>query len=594
MRFQTTVLLSVYLAVSWAHVTTEQQSTRGTHVVGRGVKVETYHPASSFETFGEGIAHPARKQASISLEDASKAFVISKLGIHEDNVSFNSGTDGTGSGTKVGFLKQSHNGTVVSNAVANVAFGEDDRVTSFGSSFIKPDAAAASVATIPVDTAISIAEEQLEGKWNKIPIRTEYLARPDNTLALNHVIQIQNDETSLWVEAFVDAHSGQLLQVTNFVADVTYRVIPFPKVSPPDGFEEISDPVDAISSPFGWHSDGTTNFTVTSGNNAIAFTHSLNTISKESAPGEYIYQFDPGQGAESLANQDSPRVNAFYIVNSLHDITYRYGFTEKTFNFQKTNIETGGKANDLVTISVQDTNGKNNAQFATPEDGQNGHMYMFIFDKSNPTRDSALENTVITHEMTHGITNRMTGGGTANCLQTDEARGLGEGWGDAFALWHSRNSSATPDAGIATYVSNKPAGLRTKLYSLDFAVNPYTYSFIKGKTEEHGIGEVWANLLVNVYGALVQKYGWSETARTNPDGTEGNVVWLHLFLDALLLQPCQPTFVSARAAWIQADVNRYGSTNKCLLWKVFASRGLGLGANATTHDDDFTLPEECN
>ncbi len=55
------------------------------------------------------------------------------------------------------------------------------------------------------------------------------------------------------------------------------------------------------------------------------------------------------------------------------------------------------------------------------------------------------------------------------------------------------------------------------------------------------IGEVWANMLHNVYAALVAAHGWSATARTNPNGTEGNVVHLHLFLDALILQPCNPT-----------------------------------------------------
>lgn len=55
------------------------------------------------------------------------------------------------------------------------------------------------------------------------------------------------------------------------------------------------------------------------------------------------------------------------------------------------------------------------------------------------------------------------------------------------------------------------------------------------------IGEVWANMLHNVYAALVTAHGWSATARTDPTGTEGNVVYLHLFLDALPLQPCNPT-----------------------------------------------------
>lgn len=42
-------------------------------------------------------------------------------------------------------------------------------------------------------------------------------------------------------------------------------------------------------------------------------------------------------------------------------------------------------------------------------------------------RDGALENDIVVHENTHGMTNRMTGGGTAACLQSIEALGLGEG-----------------------------------------------------------------------------------------------------------------------------------------------------------------------
>ena len=41
---------------------------------------------------------------------------------------------------------------------------------------------------------------------------------------------------------------------------------------------------------------------------------------------------------------------------------------------------------------------------------------MFIFDYTNPERDGSLENDIIVHENTHGITNRMTGGGTARCV----------------------------------------------------------------------------------------------------------------------------------------------------------------------------------
>ena len=50
-----------------------------------------------------------------------------------------------------------------------------------------------------------------------------------------------------------------------------------------------------------------------------------------------------------------------------------------------------------------------------------------------PNRDGASENEIFVLEMTHGITNRMTGGGTGRCLQTTEADGMGGGWSDAMA-----------------------------------------------------------------------------------------------------------------------------------------------------------------
>jgi extracellular elastinolytic metalloproteinase len=48
-------------------------------------------------------------------------------------------------------------------------------------------------------------------------------------------------------------------------------------------------------------------------------------------------------------------------------------------------------------------------------------------------------------------------------------------------------------------------------------------------------------MLHNVYAALVTAHGFDAAARTTPTSTAGNAVFLHLFLDALLLQPCNPT-----------------------------------------------------
>lgn len=60
---------------------------------------------------------------------------------------------------------------------------------------------------------------------------------------------------------------------------------------------------------------------------------------------------------------------------------------------------------------------------------------MFIFTLTNPRRDGDLQNDIVVHEFTHGLTNRMTGGGTATCLQTLEGGGLGEGWSDSERIF---------------------------------------------------------------------------------------------------------------------------------------------------------------
>jgi len=39
----------------------------------------------------------------------------------------------------------------------------------------------------------------------------------------------------------------------------------------------------------------------------------------------------------------------------------------------------------------------------------------------------------------------LTGGGTATCLQTTEAGGMGEGWSDAMADWLEQKTSTVVD-----------------------------------------------------------------------------------------------------------------------------------------------------
>jgi len=68
-----------------------------------------------------------------------------------------------------------------------------------------------------------MVEKKLNGARNGHPAKLEYLANPNGHLSLVHVIQIQNETSGTWYEAFMDAHSdsGQLLSLTDFVSHAT-------------------------------------------------------------------------------------------------------------------------------------------------------------------------------------------------------------------------------------------------------------------------------------------------------------------------------------------------------------------------------------
>ncbi|KAJ7165457.1 Fungalysin metallopeptidase-domain-containing protein [Mycena crocata] len=599
MRNLNTLLTPVLVAVLYASSATaapssvdhSKHATHSRRQLRSGRTLTTYHPASTFETYGEGVDHPLRKRAGVTFKEASMAWVQNKLGLDQDAVVWQSGF--TAPKASYAYVKQSKDGIFFANAVANLAFNGDDKVVSFGSSFINATSYAPSTPSIDVETAFANAEEILGGSSAGMPeAELKWFAKEDGSAALVHSFQVQNADDGTWYEALVDAHNGETLSVVDYVAHATYLALPIQKQFPADGLETLVNPEDLLASPQGWHFDGQGNTTSTAGNNVISFKGSLRGLTQESSPG-LVFEFPANPRLEPTAqvNVDAARVNAFVTVNTVHDISYRYGFTEEAFNFQFSNLGNGGKANDPVLVSVQDASGTNNANFATPPDGQSGQMRMFQFTLSRPSRDGALENDVIVHENMHGITNRMTGGGSAACLQSLEAGGLGEGWSDAMAEWTEQKDATVRDYVLGAFVANKAQGLRSRPFSTSKTTNPLTFASAGRSREVHNIGEVWANMLHNVYAALVAELGFSETAQTNPDQPEGNVVFMHLLMDALALQPCQPTFITARDAWVQADANRFNGANRCTVLKAFASRGLGVRAHNFV--DDFTIPADC-
>ena len=123
----------------------------------------------------------------------------------------------------------------------------------------------------------------------------------------------------------------------------TYRVWAFPHADPNDGDRSIVvDPADQVSSPFGWHdTDGVAGpeSSQTVGNNVDAYTDVLNdnvAAPEERADGGagLTFDFPLDFTVDPAGSQTAATTNLFYWNNVIHDISYRYGFTEAAGNFQ--------------------------------------------------------------------------------------------------------------------------------------------------------------------------------------------------------------------------------------------------------------------
>ncbi|KAJ3153092.1 hypothetical protein HDU86_005390 [Geranomyces michiganensis] len=185
-----------------------------------------------------------------------------------------------------------------------------------------------------------------------------------------------------------------------------------------------TDPFLTRNSPTGWHSDGTTTYTESQGNNAYVYYGPDKKLASGGPDNVYTEVYDFTKPANDVNNIKAGITNNFVITNLMHDLGVAYGFTEEAGNFQKVNLGGGGKGGDAVQVSVQDAGGFDNANFATPPDGQKPKMNMYVF-RGTPTRDGTMENDIVEHEYGHGISNRLTGGpANSNCLRTAEAGGI--------------------------------------------------------------------------------------------------------------------------------------------------------------------------
>jgi extracellular elastinolytic metalloproteinase len=214
-------------------------------------------------------------------------------------------------------------------------------------------------------------------------------------------------------------------------------------------------------------------------------------------------------------------------------------------------------------------------------------------------RDADFRSETIFHEYGHGVSNRLTGGPSVNCLTGNEQ--AGEGWSDFLAITFLMNPAIDDPEGPrgygqwALYADSRVGpGFRPRPYSRNMERQPFTYDSIKTNgwldgtslALPHGLGHGWAATLWDMTWDLVEKHGFNPNAYAAWD-TGGNNRAIQYVIDGLKMQGCGPGLVVARDAIIaSADLLSEGE-DTCTVWASFARRGLGFSAvQGTTNRDD--------
>lgn len=595
-------------------------------------EVNTWAPISVSLTKPGKYLTPAKKGDPAQLVRNYLAGTTSKLKTTRTAVTTAEVTDlytDSMSGLTHVYFRQTYNGLPVLNSVANGSVDGSGRLIAAATGFVRPGPVTKAIvkeseapAVSAVDAVDHVAEElgiELSGGAGVAPFLGEkirvsapglqdqpietnlvYVARGQTKVELAWRMVVELEDGSHWYELAVSASTGEVIFATDYVSHATYNVYALPTEAPNDGVRTlVTDPHDPTASPFGWHdTNGVVGpeFTTTRGNNVHTYLDTDNSNSPDATTldGGAGLNFNPGldltQSPSTLTNQQAALANLFYLNNRIHDITYQYGFTEVAGNFQSNNYGRGGSGNDAVNAEAQDGGGVNNANFGTPADGSAPRMQMYLWNRTTPGRDGDLDGLIVIHEYTHGISNRLTGGpSNAGALSAVQSGGMGEGWSDFLSLMLTQKpgDTATTSVGVGTYAIGQATtgvGIRRFPYNTNMSISPLTIGSFNSTQSVHRTGEVWCNALWDLNWALINRYGPTADlgAGYTNESSGGSAMTFQLVMDAMKIQPANPSLFQARDAILQADLNLTGGANQTLIWQTFARRGFGFSATTAS------------
>ncbi|TPX52505.1 hypothetical protein CcCBS67573_g09858 [Chytriomyces confervae] len=552
-----------------------------------------------------------------SLSAAAIDALAASLKISKDQIKVSSAHTSTNGGTHHLNFVQVVNGVEVANAVANINLTPDGKPYSVYSSFTTGQVASslAKSAEITADVAVL---KFAQAKGLATPDRLTVKQTGDKFVVSGAPFAAQNIKASkkfyrkgeeliacwdlsidlghTWQNAFVSIATGEIVGVSDWsshFSDATYSAVGQNSQAPVNSqLTVLKNPWNLNASPNGWHVIKGVERKDLYGNNVAAASNPNGPSTQTNAqvlalsrPSNsaltFNYALNDGLDAMNPTNINAAVTNMFVATNTAHD--FFYNVSPRTRDMYNT-----------------DPQSRNNANFLTPADGQNGRMRMYVFDVTSPTRDGAFDNSVVYHEYGHGLSNRLTGGASnPNCLGSSLSGGMGEGWSDVWAVVLTLPATATrnTDIDMGRYVLGSNKGIRTYPYSTSLTTNPHKYSELKTTSEVHDVGEIWCSMLYEVLWNMVDVSGWVAPSQllTGFISGKGNSDFTSVVIQGMKNQPCSPNFIQARDAIIAADKTLFGGKYACAIWKGFAKRGLGsLAVNGGSYVNSFDIPSTCS
>jgi extracellular elastinolytic metalloproteinase len=207
------------------------------------------------------------------------------------------------------------------------------------------------------------------------------VAMRDGSMQVGFLVETWSQRSNLLHDTLIGGN-GRILDVELRTNNDSYNVFTVDPDTTPQAV--VAGPgAGNAQSPIGWLA-GSQNTVSIAGNNAHAY---LDTDADNApdpggtavADGNFLATADLTQSPSTAANKEVAVQNLFYLNNLIHDELYSHGFTEAAGNFQENNFGKGGRGGDSVNAEAQDGSGTDNANFATPRDGQNPRMQMYLW-----------------------------------------------------------------------------------------------------------------------------------------------------------------------------------------------------------------------